>query len=115
MGQVVIAGGAVSGDLKEVVNVLTPAAVVVLDASVAGLSKLTPAQNTTVNATNVVEGSSQTLVVSTSGVTSYNVTFGTNFVTTGVLATGTTTAKTFLIRFIGLGTNLVEVSRTTAQ
>jgi hypothetical protein len=54
-------------------------------------------------------------IITTSGTTSYTLTFGTNFKSTGTLATGTTTAKVFVITFVYDGTNLNEVSRTAAM
>ena len=57
-----------------------------------------------------------TFVVTTSGTTSsFTITFGTNFKTTGTLATGTVTAKVFTVSFIGDGSNMCETSRTTAM
>lgn len=78
---------------------------------------LTPAQDETINAvtTGAVAGRSYFLVVTTSGTSSYTLTFGTNFKTTGTLATGTSSAKKFVISFIYDGTNFNEVSRTTAM
>ena len=54
------------------------------------------------------------LMILTSGVTSYTLTFGSGFRPTATLATGTVTGRYFTIGFISDGTNLVEVSRTTA-
>lgn len=52
----------------------------------------------------------------TSGTTSYTITFGTGFKSTGTLATGTTTAKQFNIMFVSDGQTLSEVAlRTTAM
>lgn len=51
----------------------------------------------------------------TSGTTSYTTTFGTGFQTTGTLASGTTTAKTFNVFFYSDGQKLSELSRTTAM
>ena len=65
---------------------------------------------TTVPAAGVV----CTLMVLTSGVTSFTLTFGTGFRPTGTLATGTVTAKYFTLMFISDGTSLVEISRTAA-
>lgn len=56
-----------------------------------------------------------TLIVLTSGTTSYTMTFGTGFVSQGTLVTGTVTSKTFLFKFISNGTNLIEISRTIAM
>ncbi len=55
------------------------------------------------------------LLILTSGASSYTITFGTGFRTTGTLATGTTTARYFMLSFISDGTVLVETSRTTAM
>jgi hypothetical protein len=55
------------------------------------------------------------LIITTSGATSYNITFNTNFKSQGVLATGTSDAMVFTIEFVGDGTNLNETSRTTAM
>lgn len=57
-----------------------------------------------------------TIVFTTSGVSSFVMTFGTGFKKVGTLATGTTTAKTFVVRFICIATNSwAEMSRTAAQ
>jgi hypothetical protein len=78
---------------------------------------LVPAQDETVNAvtTGAISGRFYALVVTTSGTTSYTLTFATAFKTTGTLATGTTTGKVFVINFLFDGTNFNEVSRTTAM
>jgi hypothetical protein len=60
-------------------------------------------------------GARVSIVVTTANTTSRTLTFGTNFKTTGTLATGTVASKVFTISFIGDGTNLNEVSRTTAM
>ena len=54
------------------------------------------------------------LMVLTSGVTSFTLTFGTGFRPTATLATGTVTGRYFTLGFISDGTNLVEISRTAA-
>jgi hypothetical protein len=76
---------------------------------------ITPTATQTLTASAGNAGDEVTLFVYTSGVTSYTLTFGTGFKSTGTLATGTTTAKQFSIQFISDGTNLCEVGRTTAQ
>ncbi len=78
---------------------------------------LTPGQDETLNlsATGLVAGHKFTIVVTTSGTTSRTLTFGSNFKTTGTLATGTTAAKVFSISFVFDGTNAVELGRTTAM
>lgn len=79
------------------------------------LSTLTPGEDETIAAvtTGAVKGKTYYIEVVTSGSTSRTITFGSNFKTTGTLATGVTTAKTFLLAFVFDGTNFVEVSRTT--
>ena len=81
------------------------------------LFTLTPAEGETINATttNAVKGRVYTIKVLTSGTSSYTLTFGTNFKTTGTLATGTTSAKVFTIQFVYDGSTFNEVSRTTAM
>jgi hypothetical protein len=95
---------------------LTPAATVTLASTGGNFFTLTPGEDETINATTVgVQGQLLFLEVVTSGTTSRTLTFGTNFKSTGTLATGTTSAKTFMLQFLSDGTNYVEVTRTTAQ
>jgi len=77
--------------------------------------KLTVTGNQTLTTTVPPAGSMCTLIVLTSGTSSFTITFGTGFKTTGTLATGTSDAKVFLISFISDGTNLYEAGRTTAM
>lgn len=56
-----------------------------------------------------------TVVVTTSGASSFVITFGTLFKSTGTLATGTADAKVFTVTFRSDGTNYNEVARTTAM
>jgi hypothetical protein len=78
---------------------------------------LTPGQNETINAvtTGAIAGRLYGLVITTSGTTSYTLTFGTAFKTTATLATGTTSGKVFVMIFLFDGTNFIEASRTTAM
>lgn len=97
-------------------TVLTPGAVVSLDPTLDENFSLVPAQDETINAASVGPfGADIYLYITTSGVTSRNLTFGTNFKSTGVLATGTTTAKQFLMKFRSDGVNWLEQSRTAAM
>lgn len=97
---------------------LTPGSTVTFapDAVTRGFT-LTPAQSETINATttNAVKDSFYTIKVTTSGTSSYTLTFGTNFKTTGTLATGTTSGKVFTIVFYFDGSTFVETARTTAM
>lgn len=74
-----------------------------------------PSGDMTINAASALLGSRVSVVVTTPNTTSRTLTFGTNFKTTGTLATGTVASKVFTISFVGDGTNLNEVSRTTAM
>jgi hypothetical protein len=76
----------------------------------------TPTQSETINfSAPGTAGTEIWLEVVTSGTSTYTLTFGTNTKTTGTLATGTTSAKTFLVNFVSDGTNWVESARTTAM
>lgn len=77
--------------------------------------KVTPNATATFTTTVAPAGSRASVIIVTSGTTSYTITFGTGFLTTGTLATGTTTAKTFVIEFVSDGTTMIETSRTTAM
>jgi hypothetical protein len=54
-------------------------------------------------------------MVLTSGTTSRVITFGSGFKPVGTLATGTTTARVFVVNFISNGTYLYETGRTAAM
>lgn len=76
----------------------------------------TPSGNMTLNATGGVVGQITTFSFTTSGTTSFTITFGTNFRKTGTLATGVTSARFFTVSFICLdGTIWTEIARTIVQ
>lgn len=79
-----------------------------------GVVQVTPNATGTFTTTVPPAGTRCTLIVLTSGATSFTMTFGTGFKTTGTLATGTVTARYFVFQFISDGTNLIEASRTVA-
>jgi hypothetical protein len=76
---------------------------------------VTPNATGTLTTTVSPAGSTATIIVNTSGVTSYTMTFGTGFKSQGTLATGTVTAKTFAISFVSDGTSMIETGRTVAM
>ena len=78
------------------------------------VTQLTPNSTRTLTTAVPRAGEYRTLIILTSGATSYTITFGTGFKTTGTLATGTTSARRFVINFVSDGTYLIEMSRTTA-
>ena len=77
----------------------------------------TPSQTETINFVSPAAyiGAQISLVITTSGTSSYTLTFGTNAKSTGTLATGTVSAKVIVVNFVSDGTNWNEVSRTTAM
>jgi hypothetical protein len=76
--------------------------------------RVTPNATATYTTTVPAAGAICVLSILTSGTTSYTITFGSGFKTTGTLATGTVTARYFNITFVSDGTNLIETSRTVA-
>jgi hypothetical protein len=115
MGKQTIANGAVVGSNVDTTVVVTAGATPAVDTSLGGVFTLTPGEDETLTATNLTNGERFSLVVLTSGATSRTLTFGTGFKSTGTLATGTTTAKTFVVSFLVVAGAATEVSRTTAQ
>jgi len=101
--------------IAQTVVPVTSASTIALDTTLGGIFTLTPAHTATINAASVIAGREIVLVITTSGTSSYTLTFGTNFKSTGTLATGTSTGKVFVIRFVSDGTNWNETSRTTAM
>lgn len=60
-------------------------------------------------------GTRFSIIVKTSGTSSYTLTFNTGFKSTGTLDTGTVDSKYFTVNFISDGTQAIETSRTTAM
>ena len=77
--------------------------------------KVTPNVGATYTTTVPAAGNLRTLMILTSGTSSYTITFGTGFKSTGTLATGTTSLRVFVIHWISDGTNLYESGRTAAM
>ena len=94
---------------------LTPGTTVSVDFSKGTVLTLTPAQAETLNATNCTAGQNASVIVTTSGTSSFTLTFSTNFKVTGTLATGTTNGKVFAISFRCNGATATEVARTAAM
>lgn len=86
-----------------------------VDPTVTNVFKVTPTGTLTIDAASAPNGAFIALVVTTSGTSSFVITFGTNFKTTGALATGTVDAKVFTVSFVSDGTNFNETSRTVAM
>lgn len=92
---------------------LTPGSTVTWNPASGSLFTLTPAQAETINmtTTRAVAGAHTALVITTSGTTTYTITFSTNFKTIGTLETGTTSGIVYTIGFDYDGTNWNESSR----
>lgn len=78
------------------------------------VTQLTPNSTRTLTTAVPRAGEYRTLIILTSGTTSYTITFGSGFKTTGTLATGATSARRYVINFVSDGTSLIEMSRTVA-
>lgn len=74
--------------------------------------KKTPTATATYTTTVPPAGTVCNLIISTSGITSYTITFGTGFSSTGTLATGTVSGKLYTVNFVSDGTSLIETGRT---
>jgi hypothetical protein len=122
-GNTVIAGTcAVAGKLTAPVIgsgaavVVTPGATPAIDATQGKIFTVTPAEHEAFTTTGGVVGQEIFLIVTTSGTSSFNLSFTTGFgANAGTLATGTTNAKKFVLKFVHDGTSFVEVSRTAAM
>ncbi len=77
--------------------------------------KVTPTALATYTTTVPAAGAQVALIILTSGTSSFTITFGTGFKSTATLATGTTSARVFVIAWVSDGTNLYEKSRTVAM
>ena len=95
---------------------LTPGANISADFNAASVFTLTPGQTGNINATGGLAGQRASIIITTSGTSSYTLTFNTNFKTAGPLATGTSSGKVFCISFVCKdGTTWVETGRTAAM
>ena len=93
-----------------------PGATVSLDTTKYNSFKWSPNEDETINTTSPgYEGQEMTIVIDTINTTSRTLTFSTNFRSTGTLATGTTSARRFVVTFVSDGLVWSECSRTAAQ
>lgn len=76
---------------------------------------ITPTGACTFNASGGVAGATCTFVVTTAGTTSYTLTWGTAFKSTGTLSTGTVSGVVFTVSFVYDGVNWSETGRTAAM
>jgi hypothetical protein len=76
---------------------------------------LTPTATQTLTAAVTPAGTRATIIVLTSGTSSFTQTFGTGFKSTGTLATGITGGAYFVLEFVSNGTLMIETSRTAAM
>lgn len=77
---------------------------------------ITPTGACTFNGTGGKAGARATFYITTSGASSFTLTWGTNYKTTGTLATGTSSGKVFTVSFVCKdGTTWAETGRTAAM
>jgi hypothetical protein len=76
--------------------------------------RVTPTATATYTTTVPAAGVQCTVIILTSGTTSYTIAFGTGFRANGTITTGTTTARYHTVTFISDGSNLIETGRATA-
>lgn len=79
------------------------------------MKRITPNGACTFNASGGALGQRCTFIITTSGATSYTLTFSTNFKSAGTLSTGTVSAKMYAVNFIYNGSLWVETGRTAAM
>ncbi len=120
IGQSTAAAGAFTAltatTVADAIVALTPSATIALNPALGGEFTLVPGASCTINASSVNALAQEiTVVITTSGTSSYTVTFGSNFKSTGTLATGSSSAKVFTLTFKSDGTKYNEISRTTAM
>lgn len=96
------------------VTALGTTGTVSLDPTLGNIFTVTPTGAITLNAASTPAGAEITLIITTSGTSSFNITPTTNFISQGALATGTVTAKHWVMKFACDGTNFYEVSRSPA-
>lgn len=73
---------------------------------------ITPTGACLFNALGGFDGQDVTFAITTSGVSSFVLTFGTNFKSSGTVTTGVTSGKIFTVTFRHSGSNWVEISRS---
>ena len=83
-----------------------------LDPTLSNVFTCTPTSSITLNAASAPAGSVVTVIITSNG-SAYAVTPTTNFKSTGAVTTAASAGKILCIQFVGDGTNLNEVSRTT--
>jgi len=111
-----LTSAAASGKIRNsTVTALATSGTISVDPTLGEVFTCTPSNACTFNAASAAAGTQVTFVFTTSGTSSFVMTFGTSFKSTGTLATGTVTAKVFTVSFISDGTNLNETCRTGAM
>ncbi len=102
---------------KTATNAIGTGGTPTMDCSLGDDWTYTPAETNNITATNIQPNQLVTILYLTSGTNSYTTTFGTGFASTTTLATGSSSAKYFVMQFKAnaAGTMLLEQSRTTAM
>lgn len=80
------------------------------------IKNITPTGDCRISASGGHTGNTCTFVISTSGTTAFNITFGSNFKSAGILNTGILSGKVFTVTFMSTnGWGWTEISRTVAM
>jgi hypothetical protein len=113
--------GYILGDIKNTSSSIStagtalPATTGIMTATMdSSIKSITPTGACTFNASGGLLGQECTFFITTSGTSSYVMTFNTNFKTVGTIATGTASNKIWSISFKYNGTYWVEMCRSTA-
>jgi len=103
-------------DLPQTVNAPASSGTMTIPMLAGTMMSITPSGACTFNATGGYPGVEVVFIFTTSGTTSFTMTFGTNLKSSGTLATGTVSGKKFAVVFRSLpdGVTWMEMSRTTA-
>jgi hypothetical protein len=104
--------------LNPVITALGTTGSVGFDPTLGDIFTITPTGNVTLNGTSAgTTNQTIKLIVTTSGTSTFNITFGTGFIAQGVLATGAVSGKTFVVTFvIDVASGFYyEMSRTAAM
>jgi len=112
-----LTGSASPAQLRDpTVTALGTSGTVTLDPTLGDVFTITPSGAAALTAASTPAGARITVIVTTAGTSSFNVTFdiGT-FKSQGTLATGVISGKTFTLSFISNGTFFCETSRTAAM
>lgn len=111
-----VSGNATVTTLYDAISALTPGLAISLNPTLGGAFTLTPTGNCTINAASVPSKHQRiAIIITTSGTSAYQISFGTNFKSQGTINSQTVSGKVFVVGFECDGVNFNEVSRNTGE